>query len=50
MKRVRLLPILAAAALLLAALPLGLSAASANAPDAARAGLTSPVANEAEAA
>jgi len=50
MKRVRLLPILAAAALLLAALPLGLSVASANAPDAVRASLASPVANEAETA
>ncbi len=45
MKRKRLLPILVVAALLLAALPLGMAAASANV-DAARAGFAAPVANE----
>jgi alkaline phosphatase len=48
MKRIRLLPILAAAALLLAALPLGLSAASADSSAPASAGIAAPVAKEGE--
>ena len=47
MKRNRLLPILVAAVLLLAAIPFGVAAASGNAAaDAPRSGSAAPVANE----
>ena len=48
MKRKRLFPILIAAALLLAALPLGMAAASADASVPARSGIATPVAKEGE--
>ncbi len=48
MKRRRILPILLAAMLLLAAIPVGLAAAAGESADAPRTGITAPVSNESE--